>query len=574
MAEFTLATSRLPQGQVGSLKANPITPLAGTGGIRAGQINPNAGAVAYAAAPIPKTVENMLAKGTQHLMEVTAKSAFAYQERQADYTANETALRFSEKSRKGLRGYTDEQGNYIPGYMSSRGNSANTLFDSYKAKVDKEMAESLEGLDSMTKQRALLRLQSIKNQTLSQAAQHRASEDRKAFEQQRYSTITEIASIAAEDPNYMFRKDTNGVTGVDQIRRMYIDPKSADKAVFGLAKEAVDMAYLSAYQKVLAIPGKEYAIEEAHIAGTMASEKFLTDGGNELLRGSIETRTDIAKDQKRRVEKMIETKNYLVRSQLAADEAALRVKQKERISFISAVEGTPEQVSESQLRDDVLNRRITETNYRIVTDGREGDDFKGVNVTEYKKAEDIIINGGYRNQEYLSIRELSKRDRENLDKLWSLVNETTRAPIHKEVMKNLESLIKVMDWGGEIDTVATGRVRNDRSAYLVNLILENPKMETIELTKLASIGLVEGNLSNTGLYTFPNNVRPALETTTEAGRAMLNGQMALLNAEYKKGNVTEAQFTYMKTVQKNYEAYFNEQDRLEIWRKSFGMGTK
>lgn len=220
-------------GSAGGLRAPKSRPFGGGRGIQASQINPTIATIGFQPASIPKTVENVTSKGIQYFMQTTADAAFNYEQRESTFLANEAGLKFQEEARKLYGGYTDPNGNLVPGYASSKGIMAKPAYDEFRNALDERSQSMLSEMEPRIKQKALLQIQATKNQYLNRAATHRVTQLGKAQEQQRFRQRTGIAAELSADSSLLYPDKNTGLLPIDSngttVKQRFLNTFSDDK---------------------------------------------------------------------------------------------------------------------------------------------------------------------------------------------------------------------------------------------------------------------------------------------------------------------------------------------------------
>jgi len=322
-ASYTLATGRSNSGGVtGQLRPSLLraSTRGARGTVKGGQINPRSGNIGFTPYQVPTPVENMVSKGAQYFLGVTADAAFKYEQRESDYFANAAVLRFSEQARKGYGGYYDEQGNFVAGYASSKGILAKPAFEQYKAGLDEVFNSTLENLEPRVRQKALLQMQSVKNQYLSKAATHRVTQMTIAQEQQRFMQRTEISAVIAADPSLLKVDPRTGRLPTDQfginIKQRYVstfnDPTKAAPAWWGMVSVVNKKIYLEAVNKPIkeTAPLKIEAERYNNIRqGLKVALDFANTVGTREMAGSPDAQMKLQAEIKRWNQEAVRTAN-------------------------------------------------------------------------------------------------------------------------------------------------------------------------------------------------------------------------------------------------------------------------
>ena len=254
MAEFTLATQRVQQGRPGKLSPQ-LLPAGGgaAANLRAGQIDPNAGNIGFTPAPIPKMVEDQTSKGIQAFMGATAEAAFKYEQREATFIANDAALKYGEAARRAYGGYEDANGNFVPGYSHAQGDSARLAYPTFQQKLDESMQDMLDKLEPRVKQKAILQMQSTKNQYMAKGATHRVTQMKLAEAEQRTYRKSAVVRELALDPTWVIPLDKKGtlktynkITGKNIVQEFfdnYISMEEAQKDWADTLRQVTEMIY-------------------------------------------------------------------------------------------------------------------------------------------------------------------------------------------------------------------------------------------------------------------------------------------------------------------------------------------
>jgi hypothetical protein len=254
MAEFTLATEKAKNpGMTPGLKTNllPGGASGAAGRLRPGYIDPNAAKIGYTPAPIPERIEDQTSKGLQSFMKATADATFKYAEREATYQATQANSAFIEAARRGYGGYYNERGDFVNGFSSSQGAQAGPAYDAYVQHLDDAFDSITANLDPRAKSKALIQLQSVKNQYLSKASTHRVTQQRLADEQIRVTKRAQVVSKIVASPN-LLEPDANGnlpvdpltgLTVVDEFFGQYIKQEKANEDWAKVLRQVTETIY-------------------------------------------------------------------------------------------------------------------------------------------------------------------------------------------------------------------------------------------------------------------------------------------------------------------------------------------
>lgn len=222
MAVGTLSTKKLINpGRTGGLKANTIRAGAGMS-ISAPKVNPNAGQINFQPANIPKTIQDPTKEGALHFADVLAKSAFAYQERESTFFADEAITKFTQSLSNNLNGYQDSSGEFFEGVLSSRGASSIAAYEKFDKTSEADMAKALSSMEPRVRQKATIGMLAAKNRYTNQAAKHRVQELAVAETIQKKADRNSMVTEFSKDPTLIYEADpTTGMTGKDRMRKLF-----------------------------------------------------------------------------------------------------------------------------------------------------------------------------------------------------------------------------------------------------------------------------------------------------------------------------------------------------------------
>jgi len=233
----TLSTQqlRISRGSGGLTPSTIPISAVGAGSRGALNINPGAGSRTFTPAPIPQAIKDQTSDAILEFMGTAVTAVQGYQQREAEYLANEAALSYTAQLREAYDGHQKSDGTWVPGYSALQGDQTRVGWNLFQGGAEVAMAEMLSDMEPRVKQRAIIKLQSAKNQYLGKAATHRATEMQKAIEAQRYQKVKEIGFQVAADPFMIDYVDPDLRSTMRQrFYSLFTDQKQADEAWFDL----------------------------------------------------------------------------------------------------------------------------------------------------------------------------------------------------------------------------------------------------------------------------------------------------------------------------------------------------
>ena len=278
MPSINFATTQMNTGgSPGSLTPVLLSGNAG-GNISGGpRIDPNAANVRTASMPVPKIqVDNTLQMAASAGMEMS-QSAFKFQQREDSYFAEKLVLSYRQKVRDSFEGASDAEGNFKPGYNSSKGDASSSGYNEFQSLVEETRSQLLANASPSVKQKALLGMASVRNTYLTRAASHRSSQMKIADEELRYERRQDAVREMSTDPASMYTVDPiSGLTGKDKFYMQFTTQKEADKAWYDLVSDTMETTYLkkgldSAFGFYTDFAKTELVGSPGHESGTLAS---------------------------------------------------------------------------------------------------------------------------------------------------------------------------------------------------------------------------------------------------------------------------------------------------------------
>ena len=285
MAEFSLSTQGIQkQSSNGGLSANTLPLSSGVANIRAAKINPSAGNITFQASNIPKEVVNQTSEGLQHFMEVTADSVFRYEDRESTFYANKAAREFQERARARFQGTQNPDGTFTQGYMSTQKIDAIGGYSYFSGQMDEDMHETLQSLEPRARVKAVAQVQSARNQYLSQAANHRATELVKAQDEEFQNNIRIVTNNVLDFPESI--NTVNPITG-QTTKQDFLDQfRTEEEGLnewYSLIEDVVKLSYLNTQKQQRDLGVEEYKVSEL---ATEAAATFMARHGEAELKDS------------------------------------------------------------------------------------------------------------------------------------------------------------------------------------------------------------------------------------------------------------------------------------------------
>ena len=245
MPKVKLASQRVANVSPGQPARGQMISAGSVMGIQRPYIPVDAAKVQYIPAPVPKIPIDTTLQSIAQFSENFNRAAFQYQQREANVWASEAAMKYREEVSKAFLGYSDESGNYVPGYKDTMLLEASSSYGDFQNFVDSKMNEIAQSLPESARQKALLSLSSIRNTYLNKAAVHRAGQLKKAEENVLYEKRQDAIREIAADPASITRVDpTVGLTGKDKFLGYFPDKKAGKEAWSNLIKEVTEKIYL------------------------------------------------------------------------------------------------------------------------------------------------------------------------------------------------------------------------------------------------------------------------------------------------------------------------------------------
>lgn len=272
MAKIKLATQRLsPSAPGGLLSPDHINPSAGFVSGQAGKIsarvaapsiNVNAANEKFTPLrPNDIVVDNSL-NAAAKMADVWVDSAFKYQQRQDKADADAVVLAYNDMLIKEETGYTDEDGNWVDGYLYTQKREATNKFDPHRGKIDGEMQNMLSSVPENVRQHAVIRMTNARNRALGRAAEHNVRQFQAVEAENLYLENRQILqNIAAHGPA-PFEDGT-----INEHLVKYEDPAQRDEAAKYLSRYAIYQAYNKTLREtdnpMLAVQAAESIFESA-----------------------------------------------------------------------------------------------------------------------------------------------------------------------------------------------------------------------------------------------------------------------------------------------------------------------
>ena len=253
MAEtFKLSTQGAPSvsNQNARISAPTISTQAGMmGNAGAVQLDPRAGMLRPGQVPIPEQRDNMYLDGFTSFMKTAANAAMQFQEREAEYQANEVTVQYQDRVTRLYNGWEDEDG-YKRGYGSTKGRETLALYGPFNETLDREFDALLEELEPRVKQRAMIKMQTARNTIRNKAVAHRLQEFEKLEESAETALRKRLEIEAYENPELLFtRNPVTDETLYAQISRQFDTEEEAAKYWKTFATEGVSRKYNLEHKK-------------------------------------------------------------------------------------------------------------------------------------------------------------------------------------------------------------------------------------------------------------------------------------------------------------------------------------
>ena len=228
MADYTLATEKLAKAKAGGgLTPSLIQANAGRT-LATGRIDPNAARINYVPSTAPGAVQDQTSAGINHVMQVTTKAAFEYQERESTFFANQNALEFEQYLNKEFYGYENADGSFTEGMSGSEGADSIRAHGRFTSKSNERFGEMLNGMEPRVRQKALIKMKAMQNNFNSYAAKHRSQQMEVAEDQQRNERLLAMTSGFIKDPGTMLGIDTMlGTSGKQRHNALFANEEDA-----------------------------------------------------------------------------------------------------------------------------------------------------------------------------------------------------------------------------------------------------------------------------------------------------------------------------------------------------------
>jgi len=267
----TLSTKKLEASR-GSGGLSPSLLPAGGGldrlSLALGQVNPNAANVEFTPAQIPATVKDQVTPALNEFAGRVVSSVWDYQERESEYLANKAYLQYEQALRNKFYGTQDSEGNHIPGYSSTSGDTAVTGYAGFEKFSQEAFSEITSTLEPRVKAKALLKLQSAKGTYLGKASTHRAQGLQQVQESQRYAKQQVLMyDLAANPESYNVPDPVTGQTLKSKFYSSFSTLEDADSAWRNALVDVAKLKYLNTYRQTLSSGAREStALKQARAA--------------------------------------------------------------------------------------------------------------------------------------------------------------------------------------------------------------------------------------------------------------------------------------------------------------------
>lgn len=213
------------------------------GQFRAPSVNPNVANVDYKPIrPNDIVIDNSL-DALAKTADLWVQSAFKFQERQDQFTANEVVMAYEEDLRKSQTGYRDEQGNWVDGYLYREAEDATGGYEAHRATIEGSYQAMLLNQPERVRQKAMLRMTDARNNALARATKHNVAQFRVAEQRQLY---TENQALLQDIERFGPEVFENGK--IQQHLNKYADDPEKQAAV---AHSLGKFALFEAYNKAL-----------------------------------------------------------------------------------------------------------------------------------------------------------------------------------------------------------------------------------------------------------------------------------------------------------------------------------
>ena len=273
MPKVKLASQRLnPSGSAGQLAPSYVNPSGGfvstsqgriTARAAAPSVNVNAGNVRYTPLkPNDIVVDNSL-NAAAKMADIWVDNAFKFQQRQDKADADQMILAYNDMLMKEETGYTDQDGNWVDGYLYKQKNEATNGFDSHRGRINSEFQQLLESVPENVRQYAVNPMTNARNRALGRAAEHNVRQFKAVEAENLYKENRQILdNIKAHGPA-AFEDGT-----ISDHLMKYDTQEQRDEAAHYLSRYAI----YEAYNRVLRESISEESPEGNPLAAAQAAE--------------------------------------------------------------------------------------------------------------------------------------------------------------------------------------------------------------------------------------------------------------------------------------------------------------
>lgn len=560
---FSLATQKVNSGTVGGLSPKTISTSSGAGGgVRAPQINANAGQVGFRASNIPQTVKDQTSDSIQKFSQVALSAAQDFQDRESTYQANQIALAYKEQARKAYEGYDDPEGGFTKGYAHSTGGTAVSEYGAFKAHLESTMMEAVEGLEPRVQQKALIQLSSASNSILGKASTHRSEQLKFAEEQQKAQKLKSVNLDIVSNPIAIFEPDPlTGKTLKGEFYSQFDKQTEADKAWYETMAGTTSLVYQNTYKDVIKQGGGES--QALSSAAKQAELYFAGVAGPEMAPDAVASARVLAK-LKRWNEEGIASAAQSERTSLERSNKFYKQKQQqvETDFVLRGMAGEPATYKELEVAaklgyvdSDFL--RMHENSYNEVNSGTSNpQDLLDIEARLVQAAADDP------NFDPRTIVKSSGNHIQSMEEYNSLLDfgEELKNPMTSSRMRRLDSyaedMINITDIMGKSDPVQEAQLKSDinkviRDGIRANLS-ESDIMDNVQM-RLPKLDLdVENSVG------FPDGERP--ESIEELKSTLLG--------YYQRGSAEGAGYEERKAFEEAKLIYNNRLNAIKAGEKA------
>lgn len=244
MVDFALASQRLQPSSSGGISPTLLT--AGSAHVIAPQLNANAANIKNSAMPVPDIIIDSTIAATASAAAQINQAAFNYSQREAQVLATNSTIAYSKFARETLEGHENENGEFVPGYLSSKGLGAGAAYTGMKDSLKNKRDELLSSLNPMARQMAVVRMASSENTAIGAASQHRQTQLGKAQEEARFLERQDKVANIVVNPASIYTKDPiTGMNAREDFFKDAVNIEATTKAWYEVVSEVNEKVYLT-----------------------------------------------------------------------------------------------------------------------------------------------------------------------------------------------------------------------------------------------------------------------------------------------------------------------------------------